>query len=280
MSKKKIMTYVVGGKYSIVEKIGEGAFGKIFLGVNKNTGENVAVKIERGDTNTPLRNEARMYSALRGVYGIPNMRTWGSEGKFNYLVLDLLGESLEEMRIAKGGLLPLKLVVSIGSQMLTRIRDIHKHGIIHRDVKPSNFMFGSHQGINILYLIDFGLAKVYRNNKRHVKKSEGRSVIGTAKFISIHTHDGILPSRRDDLESIGYIMLFLLLGKLPWQDIQCEDERERQRQIGIIKKQLDLRDFSRGNSSSSVIILFIEYCRKLNYEAEPNYDYLFTLLNT
>ena len=75
-------------------------------------------------------------------------------------------------------------------------------------------------------------------------------------------------------------MLFLLLGKLPWQDIQCEDERERQRQIGIIKKQLDLRDFSRGNSSSSEIILFIEYCRKLNYEAEPNYDYLFTLLNT
>lgn len=276
MSKKKNMTYVVGEKYSIVEKIGEGAFGKIFSGVNKNTGENVAVKIERGDTNTPLRNEARMYSALRGVDGIPNMRAWGSEGKFNYLVLDLLGESLEDTRVTHGGAISLKLVMSIASQMLMRIRDVHKHGIIHRDVKPSNFMFGKHS--SVIYLIDFGLAKVYREKNRHVKKSEGRSVIGTATFISIHTHDGIQPSRRDDLESIGYIMLFLLLGNLPWQDIECDDERDRQRRIGIIKKQLDLWHFSSVNNIPNEIIIFIDYCRNLSYEEEPKYDYLFSLL--
>ena len=121
MNTKQKMTYVVGGKYIINEKIGEGAFGKIFSGENKNTGEKVAVKIERCDGNSLLRNEARVYSALRGISGIPNMRSWGNEGKFNYLVLDLLGVSLENKRTNYGGILTLDRVVNIGLQMLSLI---------------------------------------------------------------------------------------------------------------------------------------------------------------
>ena len=209
MNTKQKMTYVVGGKYIINEKIGEGAFGKIFSGENKNTGEKVAVKIERCDGNSLLRNEARVYSALRGISGIPNMRSWGNEGKFNYLVLDLLGVSLDNKRTNYGGILTLDRVVNIGLQMLSHISTIHERGIIHRDIKPSNFMFGNSSNTETLYVIDFGLAKSYLENGRHIDMYEGRSVIGTAPFISINTHNGITPSRRDDLESVSYTHLTL-----------------------------------------------------------------------
>lgn len=271
------MTYVVGGKYTIHGKIGEGAFGKIFSGKNKNTDEDVAVKIERSDSNSPLRNEARIYSALRGISGIPNMRTWGNEGKFNYLVLDLLGESLEKKRNKYGGVIPLSIVVNIAQQMLSHVSEIHGRGIIHRDIKPSNFLFGTNTHSDTLYVIDFGLAKSYLDNGRHIDKREGRSVIGTARFISINTHDGITPSRRDDIESLGYIMLYLLLGDLPWKEYPSQDDINRQ-SIGALKKSIDLWKFSNENNIPGEIITFIEYSRNLGFEQEPNYSYLTTLL--
>ena len=272
------MTYVVGGKYTINEKIGEGAFGKIFSGENKNTGEQVAVKIERSDENSPLRNEARIYAALKGATGIPNMRTWGNEGKFNYLVLDLLGNSLEDKLDRCGGTFELKLVVHIGLQMILHMTEIHRRGIIHRDIKPSNFMFGNKTQDDNLYIIDFGLAKTYMNKNCHVERREGKSVIGTPRFISINTHNGITPSRRDDLESLGYILIYLFLGGLPWQEYYSRNERENRSKIGEVKKNIDLWKLSKDNNIPEEIILFIEYCRNLRYEQKPNYTYLTNLL--
>ncbi len=278
MSSKQRMTLIVEGKYHLDNKIGEGAFGKIFSGVNKNTNHEVAVKIEKKSNVSPLRNEARIYTALRDVKGIPKMRAWGTEGKFNYLVVDLLGETLEQRRQIHGGSICLKDVLGIGIQMLERITDIHKCGLIHRDVKPANFIYGKNANdTNMLYIIDFGLAKVYRHNREHVSKRGGRMLLGTARFVSINTHNGISPSRRDDIESIGYVMIYLLLGELPWQGISCDTEQEKHL-IGELKKKINLWDLSREKGIPEEIIFFIEHARMLDYSEEPDYSFLSNLL--
>ena len=274
MSNDNCMTLIVEGKYRLHSKIGEGAFGKIFSGVNKNTGDEVAVKIEKCSKVSPLRNEARIYTVLRDIKGIPKMRAWGTEGKFNYLVVDLLGESLEQKRKLSGGTISLKQVLGIGIQMLERITDIHKCGLIHRDVKPANFIYGKNTNDNnVLYIIDFGLAKVYRDNKQHVSKRGGRGLLGTARFVSINTHNGISPSRRDDIESIGYVIIYLLLGELPWQGLSCDTEQDKYL-IGELKKNINLWDLT----IPSEIILFVEHARMLEYAEEPDYSFLSSLL--
>ena len=272
----KGMTLVVEGKYRLDMKIGEGSFGKIFSGINKNTKEEVAVKIESSTTSSPLRNEARIYSALRDMEGIPKLRAWGKEGHFNYLVLDLLGLSLEDSLEISGGVMELNVAMMVGIQMVERIKNMHEHGIIHRDVKPANFVFGKHTDrVNYLYIIDFGLAKSFGDNKHHMKKTEGRSLIGTARFVSINVHDGIAPSRRDDIESVGYVLVYLLLGKLPWQGIECDNEQEKQQKIGDIKRTICLREIY---GIPEGLIRFLEHCRKLRFDEQPNYAYLNNLL--
>lgn len=275
MKSERRMALIVEGKYRLDRKIGQGAFGKIYAGINKNTGEEVAVKIERCCDSSPLRNEARIYAALRGIKGIPMMRSWGTEGKYNYLAIDLLGESLEQRRISHGGKMNMKDVMGIGIQMLERIRDIHESGLIHRDVKPGNFIFGSRTSEqNMIYVIDFGLTKVYFHNKRHVALKKGRSMLGTARFASINVHDGLSPSRRDDIESLGYIIVYLLVGELPWQHIDGED-------VSMVNMKRDerLSDLLRESGVPSHVISFMKYSRGLQYAETPDYDYLFGLLN-
>lgn len=269
------MALIVEGKYRLNRKVGEGAYGLIFAGTNKNTHEEVAVKIERCGNTSPLRNEARIYAALRGINGVPKMRSWGTEGKYNYLVVDLLGETLEDRRVSCGGKLSLKQVMSIGLQMLERIRDIHNCGLVHRDVKPANFIFGSSAvDRDVLYVIDFGMTKIYRKGRKHICLTKGHSMIGTLRFASIHTHCGLTPSRRDDIESLGYILVYLLTGDLPWKQ-QCVDERS----IANMKLDSTIWSVLREYSVNEKIIVFLKYARKLEYEEKPDYEYLFGLLH-
>ena len=270
------MTVIIDGKYKILKKIGEGSFGKIFTGINNNTKEEVAIKIEQDSNSSVLKNEARMYTALREIDGIPNIRAWGKEGKFNYLVLDHLGKSLEEIKNNSSGKLCLKAVLLMGLQMITRLEAIHGYGIIHRDIKPDNFLIGN-DNKNVLYLIDFGLSKTYIKKGKHVAIERNRNITGTARYVSINVHKGILPSRRDDMESIGYILLYLLNGDLPWQGLQGK-KQEKNKLIGDIKSNIKLWELY-SDTIPGEIILFIEYCKALQYDEEPDYQYLKNILN-
>lgn len=274
MKPERRMALIVEGKYRLDRKIGQGAFGKIYAGINKNTGEKVAVKIERCCDGSPLRNEARIYAALRGVKGVPMMRSWGTEGKHNYLAMDLLGESLEQRRISCGGSMDVAEVMSIGVQMLERIRDIHECGLIHRDVKPANFIFGGRSNDQEqLYVIDFGLTKIFRHNRKHVTLKQGRSMLGTVRFASIHVHDGLSPSRRDDVESLGFIIMYLL-GELPWQHVGDEHT------MADMKRDATLwRSMSEAGKSKEVMGL-VKHARGLEYEERPDYSYMCGLLRT
>jgi len=267
---KSSRTLVVEGKYRVSAKVGEGSFGKIYSGINSNTGEAIAIKIEKISEHSILKHEAKIYKLLEGCHGIPKLRSFGQEGVFNYMVIDLLDDSLEEMRTTNGGSLSLKTVLMLGIQMLYRIETIHSLGIIHRDIKPANFLM---KNTNELYLIDFGLARRYlEEDGAHIKQETSRKLTGTARYASVNVHNGSTPSRRDDLEAIGYTLLYLLNGKLPWQNIKSDDKTTRYKMIGEEKTSKALWDHFKD--SSIEFILYIDYCRKLQFDETPDYSYL------
>lgn len=269
------MTLIVEGKYRILSKIGEGSFGKIFSGVNANNNKKVAIKIEKSSESSLLKNEAKLYKLLEDCTGIPNLRSFGQEGIFNYMVIDLLGDSLEDLRSKCSGFFSLKTVISIGLQVLRRLESVHGLGVIHRDIKPDNFLIDPKT--NLVYLIDFGLARRYLDcNNKHFKQDYGRKLTGTVRYASVNVHQGLTPSRRDDLESIGYVMLYLLNGKLPWQSIKCSDKEERYKLIGQHK--LNTSNWECFSESPDEFIVYLNYCRRLEFDEDPDYEYLRNIL--
>ncbi len=262
---------IVAGKYQLLKKIGEGSFGKILLAKDINTNKEFAVKIMALDHSTMVENEVTVYEKLKEVSSIPTLYESGIEGKFNYIVMDLLEQSVEELHKNYGDQMSLKVVLHLAQQMLTIVEQIHAYGIIHRDLKPANFLLKTNaQNISELYLIDFGLAKCFLDEKgRHCAIKTNEQIVGTQRYMSINTHQGLTASRRDDLESLGYIMLFLYHGQLSWQ---------KQASVMELKQKLD---YGYGYGVSNTIgefILFIHYCRNLGFADKPNYAYLQTML--
>ncbi|KAL3013929.1 hypothetical protein AAZX31_06G080800 [Glycine max] len=204
------MERVIGGKFKIGRKIGSGSFGEIYIASNIDTSEIVAIKMESKKTKHPqLLYEAKLYSILQGESGVPSMKWCGTDGDNNVLVIDLLGRSLEDFFVYCGRKFSLKTVLMLADQMLTRIEYMHSKGFLHRDIKPDNFLMGLGRKSNQVYIIDFGLAKRYRdpNTNKHIPYRENKSLTGTARYASCNTHMGIEQSCRDDLESLGYVLM-------------------------------------------------------------------------
>jgi len=259
--------FEIENKYIIKKQIGEGMFGKVFLAKHKYTDDDVAIKL---DSSILLKNEARIYKLLSSIEGIPKLRAYGIIEHYNYMVIDRLGESLEQLKENCGGKLDLYTTITLGLQILQRVEDIHKKNIIHRDIKPENLLMNvGNNNKKILYIIDFGLSKLYKITGNHLKCEKGRSIVGTLRFVSLNIHKGYTPSRRDDLESVGYTLLYLLYGSLPWVDTTGETE------IYDKKSSFSLWDL---NDIPGEIITFICYCRGLRYEEDPDYTYLRELL--
>ena len=149
------------------------------------------------------------------------MHHYGKEGDYNALVLDLLGQNLEDLFTYCGRKFSLKTVCRLGEQMVARIESLHKNSFIHRDIKPDNFLMGRGEQAGMVHVIDFGLSKKYKDGANvHIPYRENKSLTGTARYASLNTHLGIEQARRDDLESIGFILVYFLKGKLPWQGLQ------------------------------------------------------------
>ncbi|KAK9501498.1 hypothetical protein O3M35_012213 [Rhynocoris fuscipes] len=272
---KNGIDFVVAGRYRLVRKIGSGSFGDIYLGINVSNGEEVAVKLEPTRARHPqLLYESKLYKVLQGGIGIPHIRWYGQEKEFNVLVLDLLGPSLEDLFNFCSRRFTIKTVLMLADQMIGRIEYMHSRSFIHRDIKPDNFLMGIGRHCNKLFLIDFGLAKKFRDNRTrtHITYREDKNLTGTARYASINAHLGIEQSRRDDMESLGYVMMYFNRGSLPWQGLKAATKKQKYEKISEKKMSTPVEVLCKGFPAE--FAMYLNYCRGLRFEEGPDYMYL------
>jgi len=276
-NKDELINKVFFKKYRILKKIGKGSFGLVYLGKVINSNNYVAMKFEpKNQTDLILERESYLLYYLRG-YGIPEVITFGHNSKYNILIQTLLGNSINEIFLNNHKKFSMKDCCMIGIQMLDRIEYIHSKYIIHRDIKPDNYLVGN-PDTSLIYLIDFGLAKKYMSSRtgKHAKFAINKKWSGTSRFASANSLRGVVQSRRDDLESLCYILLFLMKGNLPWDNVFGYNENEDILLIYKIKKYMKPELLFLNLPKE--IIEFFKYCKNLDFEQKPNYAYLRSLL--
>ena len=272
---------IIFSEYLIQKKIGKGSFGTVYQGKVVSTDQKIAIKLEKkekGDSGLLETEACRLY--LMQGEGIPKIICYGNNQTHNILIQELLGHSLEELFNLNGRKFTLKTVCSIGIEMIKRIKFVHSKFHIHRDIKPDNFMTGREKEDNKIYIIDFGLAKKYYSvsKKSHIKFRTGKNLIGTARYCGRNAHKGYEQGRRDDIESIGYVLIYFLNGILPWQGLKAMKGEDQFEKIAEKKYNTSFEELTRNNPEE--FLLYFKHCDSLKFEDEPNYDYLLSLFKT
>ena len=269
------MNLKVGKVYKLTKRIGQGAFGEIFHCLNLQTSEEFAAKLESIKNPHPqLFFEAKLYQYLHTepTEGIPHIYYTGTEGEYNIMVMDLLGLSLEDFFNKSNRKFSLKTVLLLIEQMITRIEYLHTRNFLHRDIKPDNFLMGIKEK-NRLFLVDYGLAKKFIDkNGKHIPYKENKNLTGTARYASVNTHLGIEQARRDDLESIGYVVMYFLKGGLPWMNMKQVGRDEQYKKI--MEKKIGTSVDSLCKGFPEEFAVYLKYCRELKFEEKPDYAYL------
>jgi len=272
---KVLIGWVVLGRFKLLRELGKGSFGHIFHARDINTQQEVAIKVEKRDIKVPqLKQEVNVYKHLRGMPGFPRLIAEGEENNLKMIVIDRLGHNIEDLLELCGGRFSLKTVLLLADQMLLRTQQMHSRGLLHRDIKPDNFLTGLGENAGTIYAVDFGLSKFYIDPKtgKHIGQREKNltSLVGTARYCSINSHHGAQLSRRDDLETIGYVLVYLACRGLPWQGVKAANLPEKYEKIGQIKEQISTTKLCAG--LPSCFQKFIDYSRQLAFEEEPDYE--------
>ena len=259
--------------YTIIinKQLGKGGFGQIYLGRNIKENFPIAIKVEENGNRSHLYLEYEILKSIQGPDGIPHVFKFRQGHKHNYLIMELLGKSIDKLFSECNKKFSYKTIFQIGYQMIQRIEYIHSKGYIHRDIKPGNFVIGKGENSKKLYIIDFGLSKRFldKNTNKHIPYKEGKGLTGTARYVSLFTHYGIEQSRRDDIEGIAYNLIYLAKGRLPWQGVKTKNKKEKHKKIMESKIAYTPEKLCEGISYEFINLL--KYARELNFEDKPDY---------
>lgn len=255
---------IICNRYELIKKINQGSFGALYEGKNIRTGELVAVKIEKRDKNliNTLKYEANVYNYLKKIDNFTKLRWFGTNGKYNFLVIDLLGNSLKNIvNLTKNNL---EIVLTFGKKIINKLMILHENKIIHRDLKPDNILLNYNNSFENIFLIDFSFCKKYiKSDSTHIPEKKINNIIGSLNYISLNVHNLIEPSRRDDLESAIYILLYLYFGRLNWENSNDSNYIYESKKNIIFNEDIP-------NCLKNII----SYIRMLEFNERPNYFYI------
>tara|TARA_B100000424_G_scaffold13816_1_gene10171 strand:+ start:10062 stop:10871 length:810 start_codon:yes stop_codon:yes gene_type:complete len=262
---------IINSKYRIIQLIGKGGFSKVYLAQHIYTDEYVAIKVEKTNTQTPiLKHEAEIYLYLQksNVNITPKFKLYGNHGKkYTYITLQYIKNNLQSY-LKENKSLSIKKTCDFGIQILDLIKKLHQTGIVHRDIKPGNFVFDDSK----ICIIDFGLSKYYMKEEEHIIYKKGYKIIGTAKYVSINVHNGVEYSRRDDMESFIYMLFELYNGFLPWSYCICKDKEVTHKIMKYIKNNVDYKKVFK--SGCDMLVQILDYIKIMKYDEEPNYEWI------
>lgn len=295
-ARKNLLSQVVLSQYQCVKKLGEGSFGLIYKAIalpqqqhqqqqepEEQRREQVssastavssrkyAIKFESRSKRHPhLEKEYTFMKSLTSPR-IPKVYNYATTPEYNILIMELLGKSLEDL-IELYEAFSTRTVCILLIQMLDTLKYIHDNHIVHRDIKPENFVMGRKSTAKNVYLIDFGLSRLYRSEetKQHFPLIKKKKPCGTARYASINTLNCYEQSRRDDLESLAYVSVYLMKGALPWQGTRGKTKEEKYRKIMEMKRSVSEEELCEGMCGE--LKEFMRYVRNLGYEEEPQYD--------
>ena len=257
------------GRYQWEARLGSGSFGEVYRCLDTETNTLIAVKVEKKKgKSAQLLTEVDVLKLMSPFHGFPRLLFYHEDEDQRYLGMTLLGDSLEDQFRRRRSLFTFKHVLRVGMDLVARLRDLHAVGYISRDVKSENIMEDN-------FLIDFGLAKLYRDPKshKHIPVKVKNTLTGTARYASLNAHRGLELSRRDDLESLGYVLLYLLRGTLPWQGLRTDaDNTDKYQMIFDVKRKVDVNFICRDLPEE--ISFLILYARALDFDEEPDYAML------
>lgn len=266
--------------FSNTKKIGQGSFGEIYEVSLKNK-ENMkyAAKIccskEIIEKTTELSKENAILQKMSLSKGFPKVSDFIKKGENEILLMTLLGKNLNEISNEFGGKFSLKTTLMIAMQAIRRLEALHEKGYLHRDVKPANFVLGLGEEKNTLYLIDFGLSTTFlKKDGKHIEFNKNSSIGGTIYYLSVYGHLGLQPSRRDDLISLGFMLLHLYFGCLPWDEVKGN---LKQKLKGICEKKATTTSEELCKGLPEQFVTYFEYLKAMMFQMKPDYNYLVDL---